>query len=252
MSPERPCQRAVQKESCGQIKAVMRKLKRGPSREDGAGFEKGQELFGRLSRLLTASRSPWQRLKTVNKLWDWLEVWGNVFPQSPLIPGLLRRELQRVMEEIGPMFELIPGRPDAVDRLLPLLGSAPVLGQLQDELLSPPAPARLEEEPKPAHVPGWLEEEPLPSAVPGWDELKAELPSLPDPVPVLEELKAELPPMPGPVPVLEELKAELPPLPGPDLEEVKAKLPPSADLQGSAADLHGFAKGSSGFLHHSP
>ncbi|MEQ2316941.1 hypothetical protein AMECASPLE_037672 [Ameca splendens] len=110
------------------------------------GFEKGQELFRRISRLLTASGSPWQRLETVNQLWDWLGLWGNVIPQSPLIPGLLRRERQRAVEEIGPMFNLIPGGPDAVGRLPPLLLTAPALARLKEEPQSAPVLGRLVEE----------------------------------------------------------------------------------------------------------
>ncbi|KAK5615990.1 hypothetical protein CRENBAI_019226, partial [Crenichthys baileyi] len=115
------------------------------------GFKSGQVLFGRLSCLLAARSLPWQTLETGNQLCDWLEVWGEVFPQSPVMPRSLRREQQRSVP-----FDLIPGGPDSMGRLLPLL-------------LSDPVPGRFEEDPQP---------------VPILEELKAEHPPPRFPVPV--------------------------------------------------------------------
>ncbi|KAK5620832.1 hypothetical protein CRENBAI_018232 [Crenichthys baileyi] len=195
------------------------------------GLDSGQELLGRPSHLLTASSSPWQHLEMANQVLGWLEEWGNVFPESLLFPGFLRWERQGTVEEIGPLFDLISGGPDIVGCLPPLLAATPVPAWLKEELRSVPVPV-----PDLAPISG--------SVLEG---SKDEQPS--HPVPAHEGFGDGPPPLPDP-----ELVGELPPPPVPVREGCEEALPRSAvpqglhpGLQGSAADLHGLTKGSSGF-----
>ncbi|KAK5609915.1 hypothetical protein CRENBAI_013560 [Crenichthys baileyi] len=148
------------------------------------GFKTEEGLLLRYSHLLTSRSSPWQRLEVANHLiMDWLGVCGSFFLQSPLTLETVEGERQRAVAEIGSLFRLIPGGPDSVGRLPPLLTPIPV-----------PLAEELEEElpPLPVPVAEGFEDEPPPLPVPVPEELKDEQPPLPDPVP--EVLEDKLPP----------------------------------------------------------
>ncbi|KAK5602369.1 hypothetical protein CRENBAI_013373 [Crenichthys baileyi] len=108
-------------------------------REWSNGFRAGEELIQHCSHILFPRSLPWERLKVANLMLDWLEVWGGCFSHYPLTPGMVARERERAVAEIGPLFDLIPGGPDAVDRLPPFLVPFPA----PEELVIEPLPLRV-------------------------------------------------------------------------------------------------------------
>ncbi|KAK5610943.1 hypothetical protein CRENBAI_024195 [Crenichthys baileyi] len=93
---------------------------------------------------------------------DWLGVWGSFFPQSPLTLETVEGEQQRAIAKIGSLFRLIPGGPESMGRLPPLVTPdtipdpvpipGPVLEGSDGE--SPPLPVPVKEELE-DELPGW-------------------------------------------------------------------------------------------------